>query len=201
MECTFRPIVMWPGKPTSRRMRARFKASYPKTLALLDAELRHLGARSVVFQVAMSEEDIRLDGQPRANARARHPGVIVSFQSKHGPLSYPCDTYDSWEDNVRAIALALEHLRAVDRYGVTKTGEQYRGWSQLPPPMVTPAPMTPEQAFVILKVYVNGQPLSVATLDEVYRRAVMATHPDRGGSAERFKEVARAKEALEKLWR
>jgi hypothetical protein len=37
-----------------------------------------------------------------------------------------------WQANVRAIALALEALRAVDRYGVTKRGEQYQGWTALP---------------------------------------------------------------------
>jgi hypothetical protein len=201
MECTYRPIVAWPGKQTTSRKRGAFKAGYTDTLRLLDRELRHLGARSVVFQVAMDASDIRLDGQPRAGARARHPGVIVSFESKHGPLSYPCDTFSSWEDNVRAIALALEHLRTVDRYGVTKTGEQYRGWSKLPPPIVTPAPMSEDIAYGTLFEFGGGEEITKENLDQIYRRAAMATHPDRGGSAEKFKLVARAKEVLEGIWK
>ena len=35
-------------------------------------------------------------------------------------LSYPCDSYDDWQDNLRAVALSLEALRKVARYGVFK---------------------------------------------------------------------------------
>lgn len=49
-------------------------------------------------------------------------------------LSYPCDSCDNWQHNVRSIALALQALRAVDRYGVTRRAEQYRGWGKLPAP-------------------------------------------------------------------
>src|SRR5690606_5164123 len=78
------------------------------------------------------EDDIRLDGLPRANARPGHQGVVLAFDSKYGPLKYATDTFDRWQDNLRAIALGLESLRRVDRYGITKRGEQYTGWRQLP---------------------------------------------------------------------
>jgi hypothetical protein len=58
--------------------------------------------------------------------------VIITFNSKHGPLSYHTDKYFDWHANVRAIALALEALRKVDRYGVSKEGSQYRGYKALP---------------------------------------------------------------------
>src|SRR5579863_10251967 len=54
-----------------------------------------------------------------AGAKLRTQGIILTFNSKHGPLSYPCDKYSNWQANLRAIALSLEALRAVDRYGVT----------------------------------------------------------------------------------
>jgi hypothetical protein len=122
----YEPLVTWPGKLTTNRRRAPFRASYGKTLDLLERELAHLGAKTVILQVALQRADIRLDGRPRSGAKAAHPGVVMTFQSKHGPLSYPCDRFDAWEDNIRAIALSLEHLRAVDRYGVTGNGQQYR---------------------------------------------------------------------------
>lgn len=37
-----------------------------------------------------------------------------------------------WQANIRAIAKTLEHLRDLDRWGVTKRGEQYTGWKALP---------------------------------------------------------------------
>ena len=60
---------------------------------MLDRELSKLGAHSVVIELALDEGDIRLDGLPRADARPRHPGVIVSFDSKHGPLRYGTDAF------------------------------------------------------------------------------------------------------------
>lgn len=200
MEYEFRPIVNWPGKPTPRRKRAQFKAGYSATLELLETELRMLAARQVVIQLALSDRDIRVDGRPRAGSRPSHPGVILSFQSKHGPLSYPCDTYEDWEDNLRAIALALEHLRAVDRYGVTKRGEQYKGWTQLPPPAVNGTPTTVIEALTVLADAIKRtERVSRENWPDIYRKAAMATHPDRGGTAEAFKRVQDAKEFLEKL--
>jgi hypothetical protein len=119
---------------------------------------------------------------------------VLSFNSKFGPLSYPCDRFQTWDDNLRAIALSLEHLRAVDRYGVTKRGEQYQGWAQLPAP--PNHKMTREQAVDTLK-RIGGGNVTENDWRESWRRAVQVTHPDRGGNAEDFKRVCAAKEALE----
>ena len=134
MRYQFRPLDAWAGPqtPASARRRSQFKAHYDDTVYLLLRETEMLGADHLVLQVDLSERDVRTDGMPRANARyGTNPGVVVSFDSKHGPLRYATDVFDRWRDNLRAIALALEALRAVDRYGVSKRGEQYRGWSAL----------------------------------------------------------------------
>ncbi len=86
-----------------------------------------------MLQIDIREQALRLDGGLRANARpVDFPGVRISFESKHGPLTYATDTHEFWQHNVRGIALGLQALRAVDRYGVTKRGEQYTGWKALP---------------------------------------------------------------------
>ena len=55
----------------------------------------------------------------------------LSFDSHdHGRLTYATDQYTERQDNVRAIALSLEALRAVERWGVSK-GRQYTGFAQL----------------------------------------------------------------------
>lgn len=132
MNISFRPLAVWPHKPTARRRRASFKTSYPRTIGLLEREVRALGGGDVTMGVGLEEYDIRQDGQPRANARARvHPGVEVSFDSRdHGRQTFATDEYDDWQDNVRAIALSLEALRAVERWGVSK-GKQYAGFALL----------------------------------------------------------------------
>jgi len=44
----------------------------------------------------------------------------------HRLLRNVCD--EDWRHNVRSIALGLEALRAVDRYGISRRGEQYAGF-------------------------------------------------------------------------
>ena len=198
MQYQFRPLDTWPGKMTSGRKSSPFRASYSDTLRLLETELRQLRATNIVIQAAVSESEIKRDGMLYERARPRHPGVVLAFDSKHGPLSYPCDTYNDWQANVRAIAMALEALRAVDRYGVTKRAEQYQGWARLPGPAPA-APMSPGEAVsVLIKAAQWPEPrISRGTLADVYRKAAAATHPDTGGDPEAFKEVQAAKERLE----
>jgi hypothetical protein len=130
----FRPIGVWadPLTPADARRPSPFKVSYEQTLNLLFRETELLGATHLVLQVDLQPSQIRSDGLPKAAARyGKNPGVIVSFDSRHGPLRYATDTYTDWRANLRAITLALEALRAVDRYGVSKRGEQYRGWTAI----------------------------------------------------------------------
>lgn len=203
----FRPIQQWPGDHTRDRRHSPFSAKWDKTLALLDRELSQLGGKHVVIQVALQDRDIRLDGYPRANARPDHPGVIVSLDSAYGPLSYPCDTFHDWKDNLRAVALALESLRAVDRYGVTKRGEQYTGWKQLG--TATPAwSMDSAAYFVARSAWPNEREENLRSWcprligeeeirNQTYRKAAANLHPDAGGSTEEFQRLQDAKRVLE----
>lgn len=200
-----RPIQSWPGQLARSRQPARFDSSWSSTLLLLGRELRALSARNVVLQVAIAEQDFRIDGYPRAQARAEHPGVILSLDSKHGPLSWPCDTFPTWQDNVRAIALAMEALRKVDRYGVTKRGEQYTGWKALPSGSgLAPSGMTTDRALHIIREEAgvdNSIPGVILTekvgMREVLRSAKAHAHPDRnGGDRARWNAVDEAEQVL-----
>ena len=132
----------------------------------------------------MREADLRLDGLPRADRRARTPGVVLSFEATAVPgrpkLRYEVGTFTDWQDNLRAIALGLQALRAVDRYGVTKRGEQYAGWRALPMGAGDPSPDRGRRLIAH-----HG---SVAA-------ALKATHPDHGGSPVDFADVQAAREA------
>lgn len=209
IEVTGRPIVRWPGTFTSDRRSAPFKAGWSSTIDILDRELFCLQAKNAVLQLAMRESDFRRDGAPKASARADHPGVILSLDSHYGPLSYPCDRFLTWQDNLRAIALALEALRKVDRYGVTKHGEQYTGWKQLDG-RPTPQPMTVGQAAAFL-AEATGDPEANGgdmlwepgrahgpSVDRAYRIAVKRLHPDTpGGSTEEFQRLQEARRVLD----
>jgi hypothetical protein len=195
VELIFRPIEQWHGKLTTNRKRAQFRSSYGSTLGLLDTELRNLQARDVFIQSAFAPNDIRLDGRPRSGSKPSHPGVILTFVSKFGPLQYPCDLFLEWEDNLRAIALSLGHLRVVDRYGVSRRGEQYRGWAQLLNKTCT---LVPQEALSILSRFtpLGTAPQGRAEIDAAYREGAKYLHPDRGGYPEEFKRLVAAHEIL-----
>jgi hypothetical protein len=207
VDATFRPISEWPGAVTEDRQRSRFDSPWSKTLRLLARELEHIvkPGETPVLEMAISESQIRLDGYPYASAKPDHPGVILSIESKWGPLRYPCDTFDSWQDNVRAIALALEALRKVDRYGVTKRGEQYAGWRALPPAGASTVNMTTEEAATILVrtagavgSAAHSRVLSDAGLArKLYLRAAKLSHPDSGGAPGAFERLSDAKRVLD----
>lgn len=147
----------------------------------------------------VSESHIRNDGMVRADARPSSPGVIIAFDCPHGPMQFPCDTFTDWQDNVRAIALALEALRKVDRYGVTRRAEQYTGWKQLPGPMPSAAELTIEQAGEVMRRFGGGRWVGGMHPDEkrrIFRAAQMCAHPDRGGSQSDFELVQKAGRVL-----
>lgn len=176
MQFTYRPLPNWPFPATpwdQRRSRWTFKASWSDTLDKLEYEIGRLDGSSVVFGIGLEERDIRKDGLPRADARpARHPGVEISFDSRHGRLTYSTDSYELWQHNVRAIALGLEYLRGLDRYGITRRGEQYAGWAQL-----TAGGPDPERGRALVEA-AGGITM-----------ALRKHHPDAGGDARDFIDV------------
>lgn len=191
------PIDQWPSKRTAAPHRSKFKAPLTQTQQLLDRELSQLKAKNVVLQMCITRADMRLDGTLRTGGKIRQPGVIPRFDSKHGPVMMPCDHFSEWEDNVRAIALALEALRAVDRYGVTSRAEQYRGWQALPAPMCPGDELkTRDDALKFLRRLVSAFNSGDVTEAEALRKAQFLTHPDRGGNADDFKRVMKCESLL-----
>ena len=174
MRATFRAIPDWPHPVTDpRRSRWTFKASWGETLELLEYEIGRLDGRDVVIGAGFRLGDIRPDGMPRSDARApSHPGIEISFDSHFGRLTYSTDVCEYWQHNVRAIALGLEALRAVDRHGISRRGQQYAGFAQLTAGGPDPA---------------RGRQL-VERSGSV-KAALMAHHPDHGGDARDFADV------------
>jgi hypothetical protein len=207
-----RPLTTWPGALTTERTRAPFSAGLTATLEVLQRELRALGARNPVLEVAIPADQFRIDGRPRANARETHPGVVLSLPTTDvGPLRYATDTFDRWQDNLRAIALGLEALRRVDRYGITKRGEQYAGFKALPSGATAmPAGgLTVEEAARVLSDLAAGPgPNGLAVSPDklvtspamrrlAYHAAATRHHPDRGGARQMWDRLEQAKRVLD----
>lgn len=215
MLLTVRPIVTWPGTETKSPQRAPFGATYTSTLQVLDRELRQLGAKHPVLEMWVTDGQVRLDGALRADARPSKPGLILSFESKHGPLRYPCDRFWHWQDNLRAIALGLEALRKVERYGIASRNEQYVGWKALGAGIAIGQSARPtfdslEAAAEFLvnhgewgtemgdpRDLIDG-PIAPELVAAYYRSAAKRLHPDvDGGTAELFEQLGEARRMLD----
>lgn len=199
---------------TGKHESSPFTASWSDTLDVLDRELFQLQGRNVVIEVDVPERGIRMDGQLRSDAKASSPGVRIAFDSRHGPLVYATDRYvrpsyarsrmDDWQHNVRAIALGLEALRKVDRYGISRRGEQYRGYKAIGAGTgLAPTGMTTERAFDVIARESGDVPeyVRVATPDSL-RRAKARAHPDRNnGDRSRWNAVDEAEQVLRRAGR
>jgi len=222
----FRPLVAWTDPVTAEPRNHNFTASWTDTMWKLCNEVDYLngaGGRyatdvDVVLQVDAAEGNMRRDGGIRADAKVASPGVVVSFESKHGPLRYACDTYrqtywrkmPGWQANVRAIVLTLKALRDVDRYGAASRGEQYTGWAQIG--AGTPMPpagrtMTVEDAARYVHSVIGHEYPTTTWSDlitepqlarDLCRSALARNHPDHGGDPEIFTAINAARDVLTK---
>lgn len=199
----FEPLTdVWenPTPAHQRRGRGTFKAGHDSTMGLLRHEIEVLDPHrpwdqtDVVLQVACSAGDVNRDGGLSARARAfGHPGVRVTFKTQeHGLLTYESDVCELWQHNVRSIALGLEALRAIKRFGIANSGQQYTGFKALPAGRAMPAShMTRDEALkVIAKIAypsAGDQALSderthalaaPENLTKLIRRAKARAHPD-----------------------
>jgi hypothetical protein len=185
--------LQWPVgyKRTKSRTWSKFKQSPDAAQQFLRAELNRMGAVRIVVS---SNIAIRNDGMMYADAmkRTKHiedPGVAVYFDYKGKPVVLCCDTYNQVWENVYAIGKTVENLRAIDRYGVSDfLTRSFTGFAELPE---TIAPPFKRPWWEVLEVdeYATEEQILNA-----YRNMARKTHPDAGGTAAAFQEVAAAKE-------
>lgn len=199
-------INEWPGvlRRQHERKRSQFSASWTQTVNELTHEIDAVHARSAVLGLAVTPQELRQDNWIRASARPQHPGVILEFDLPNGEhVAFPCDTYYTWQDNVRAIALTLRALRTVERYGVTTRGEQYVGFQALPAGPSSDFDNA-DQAARWMVAQARGESHDsdgsiarrvLADPDEgkkLYREAARNLHPDSGGSTSGFQRLQEA---------
>lgn len=196
----FEALTSWPY-PTVDIVSAPFRAKWTDTRRLLLHELDQLDVDVAVVELDLAPGNLRQDGEIRANARPQSGRARLSFTSRHGPLQYACDRYDGtynglqpWQSNARAIALTLQSLRAVDRYGALLGGEQYAGFRALP---AAPAPaFTDVDSAFRWTAAQAGQPLDQTTPRKAYRAAARRLHPDTGGSPDDWAVLDQARQLL-----
>jgi hypothetical protein len=175
MDLIFRALPAWPY-PEQEVEPDLFKASYDITLANLRYEIESIHGRDPIVGVVTYASHIAKKGTGLlSDAKVQHPGAEVSFDIPAGRgwqrVTFHTDARRSYwnarqnfESNLRAIALGLEALRAVNRYGITTTGQQYAGFAQL-----TAGPSQEQLGEELVRAHGS------------ITAAMRATHPDTGG--------------------
>jgi len=206
MRYQFRPLIWTGPQAAARKSSGVFQAGWEDTLVILQDEIELLDGESpLIFEVDVREQDLRLDGQLKTGCHVgQFPGAAVVFRSKFGQLRYASDAYEQrwpgalpgWQANIRAIALALKALRAVDRYGVGRPGQQYAGYKAL----AAGNGQSFGSADEALR-WMRGQPESGEGGElppgQLYRKLALRMHPDvKGGSQEDWNRLNNARQLL-----
>lgn len=214
MEIIIKPISHWVGKETKMPRRSQFKATYQQTKKLLESELEKLRVvANVSLEMFIRQEDLRADGFLRANVKPSKQGVVLVatrikntiYHRETGrsenvlqTLTYPCDAFDDWQDNLRGVALSLQALRAVERYGVFRYEDIVQRLA-LPSAQGKISSVETAAEFVAEHSGLARDEVlrSGAAFLQAYRRAATKLHPDAGGNSDDFLKLQEAKKIIE----
>jgi hypothetical protein len=163
----------WPRKESYQRMSSRYEVDFATARDHLANELRLARARDVVVSTNVPT---RRDGLPYANMpQPVDPGVAVYWTAigkggKTEPRVIACDVWRTVRENLRAVGLAVEAIRSLERTGATEILERaYAGFARLP---------ASSDHWAVLGL-LRGTPRDA--IDARYRSLARAHHPDRGG--------------------
>lgn len=171
----------WPRTSPGHRKWGNFgQSTRARTINGLLDELRKLGAQNVVIS---SDLRLRNDGLPYSNQREPDdPGIAVYFDYNKRPMVFACDSYNRDWKNIRAIALTIEALRGIERWGASDMMERaFTGFAQLP---------QSEPWWLILGF--ESPPNTESEIRARFRELSKTLHPDVGGSHEEFCRMQQA---------
>lgn len=124
-----------------------------------------------------------------SSARIGGQDATVRFVLRGESKVMTCSHFPSYEQNLRALYLAIEGLRLADQRHIL---EQYRQFFQaLPPP--NGAMPTQHDPYRVLNVTPSA---SLEVCEAAYRALSKAAHPDRGGDDRKMRELNAAIEAI-----
>jgi hypothetical protein len=175
----------WPRTPDDQRRdsRYRFKRAsglwtYREAAFACDDEVRLMGGKRVVIT-----SDAKVGPRGGLSEEPADPGVAVYFQLDGGSKVIAVDMHTRPAENLRAISLALDAMRALERHGGgILLDRAFAGFAALPPP---------GDWRSILGL--TAERPTEAMLDAAYRIKAREAHPDRGGSDAAMAEVNKAR--------
>lgn len=189
--------LQWPlGRKRTqsyKRTRSRFSVSPGRATEELQAELKRLGARSVVISSNVSTYRRAGIDIPYANQTAaiEDPGVAVYYLWNSKQYVFTCDKWKTVPENIYSIAKTIDAIRSIERWGTGDMMEAaFQGFTALPPPETTLKPW-----YEVLEVpSFSGE----EAVKNAFRRLAQVHHPDKGGDTKRFQEINEAWQTFNK---
>ncbi len=171
--------LQWPkGWPREGcKDKGLFKTTLAASLNALRTEVTRLGGTDLVLS---SNCTLGLDNP-------KDSGVVAYFMLEKKQVAIPCDRWQRVEHNVKAIALTVEAMRGMNRWGAKHMiRAMFQGFAALP------APSRESTAWWDVLEVKSDSPADVITAN--YKRLAKVHHPDTGGTAEKMAKINAAYE-------
>lgn len=181
--------VGWPRIPAPQRENHwAFKVSFDRARSDVIESVRLLGGTNLVISsnVPRGSRNQPLAGGEDSHAARLDPGVAVYFHRKGRQLVIACDRYTRCRWNLRAIGLAVDGLRAVERSGASQLLDRaFAGFRALPAASATIEGHWTEVLGVKLDT-------PIEQVEARFKELAREHHPDRGGNHDRMAAITRA---------
>jgi hypothetical protein len=192
--------LCWPegrSRTKSRKLHAPYKVSFAHAYSDVLESLRIFRAFGVVVS---TDVPLRRDGAPYADGNPVDPGVAVYFTRGKQQYVMECDLYDRVHWNMRAIGIAIDGMRAIERSGAQHIIDRaVSGFAQLPSGAGGPV-KRPWREVLNLEGFQAPAFVMRAGLDAAYKQLARTRHPDAGGSNDAMAELNAARdEALKEI--
>lgn len=182
--------LQWPFgyERTKSPRRSKFRQTFGWSRDKVIRQIRMLGGTQPVISTNIP---LKNDGFPYATYRTPDDkGVAVYFMYNKEQVTFACDKWDKIEDNLYAIALTIEAIRGMDRWGVSDMLKRaFTGFTALPPGKGDGQAHKPEEWYDVLEVQPDAHP---DVIRNAFREKAKTTHPDLGGSHEEFIKLKNA---------
>jgi hypothetical protein len=175
----------WKRTPAHLRKSSRYKVSFARARDEVVRSLSLMNVRD--YNVVISSNvPTRRDGLPYANMREpEDPGVACYWTKDSERRVIACDSWRTVRDNLRAVGLALEALRQLERTGASEIlNRAFTGFAALPP-------AGGDWRNVL---GLNGD-VTIEQVELRYRTLAKMLHPDKGGSDEKMVALNKARDA------
>jgi len=165
----------WPRTEPQRREHSKFKTTLTAAISNMTTEIKRMGGTAIILSSNCA----------LGQTNATDPGVVVYFQWQGTAMAVPCDRWNRVDANVQAIALTIEAMRGMERWGAKHMiRAMFSGFKQL-----TSGSRRPW--WDVMGILADSP---TDLVHARYRELAKQRHPDTGGNGELFATLQNAYE-------